>query len=131
MMDGSPMMLGTTPTSHKRMREDDELMQYLSEAQQPRQQRSSSGDPMSCPRSPIHSGGTAGAHMCLTPMAGLGGQPADDMGVRFAAHQRQGPRRCVRLQSKQSLSLALSSAHLRRLHRLCPSHLFPVTSCPG
>ena len=84
---------GNTPMSHKRMR--DEVDKILADPPLLSKQKT-----LSPPRSPIRGGGEApsGSNMCVTPMAGFVADcetQAQQIGVRWAIHQRQGPRRCA------------------------------------
>ena len=78
--------------SMKRMR-DDEYLRYLDE---PPLKQQSSSEMLASPHSPTHTSSSNVGAMCLTPMAGFGADEATqalEMGVRWAVHQRQGPRR--------------------------------------
>ena len=82
-----------TPSSHKRMREDDAIS-YLHTEPPPKQQEPMS--PKSASGANAGNGeGSCSSAMCVTPMAGFAADSATqalEVGVRWAVHQRQGPR---------------------------------------
>lgn len=92
-----------TPSSHKRLREED-IAQLMAEPPLKQQEPWSSpkrnsmssddGHGAGAPNAP-GSGGPSSSAMCVTPIAGFTTNSATaalEMGVRWAVHQRQGPR---------------------------------------